>query len=427
MRFEDISLPDVYTDSADFRFFCKWLTSGLEQVKYDTENLLDLYDPLRCPSDLLWMLGDTMGYKYDNRQTVAFNRFVLLYFMSMIRNKGSKDGLLIAAETNLKQFDIDLLANKGYTNSDGEVVHPNPILNERLDDTSLPVNSAYVTPHVAEGYIDIVYFSTQLPTDTCTEYVRPVGMYVFQSAGVKYDTRTKISVDARLTNIEDEAQLSMGPTHVGHYSREDYARMQRLQDSDLTTWTQGLSMNEVPKLRSTEGDRHVEPRLTLHDTRHAAWYRNSKEEDGSGVYGSGATIDAGYRAMYSLQLSNNEHVAMALAPEVFSIGYGPQDVNVTYADDYLKPEYRYKDKYSDDTVVQNKPWNLRYDEAAEQSQTTGVFTLDPNRTSTITHPVPAVNPVMSALGDAIAVADDNSKYTKVLQDGEIIVEDVDNH
>ena len=48
----------------NFRFFIKWIACCLGRLQYDIENLPDLYDPLRCPSKLLWMLADTMGYKY---------------------------------------------------------------------------------------------------------------------------------------------------------------------------------------------------------------------------------------------------------------------------------------------------------------------------------------------------------------------------
>ena len=185
MRFENISLPEVYVEeSADFRLFIRWIAMCFTKLKYDHENFIDLYDPLRCPEDLLWLLGATMGFKYDNRVTPAVNRLILLYFMSMIRNKGSKDGVTLAAEVNLAQFNVQAYGQE------------KEILNNRLEDTSIPVNSVYVTPHVAEGYIDVVYFSDRRPIDTCIEYVRPVGMYLFQYAGVRFDARTRISVDA---------------------------------------------------------------------------------------------------------------------------------------------------------------------------------------------------------------------------------------
>ena len=130
MRFEDIAVPEVYTqESADFRLFLRWIQLCFEKTKYDHENFIDLYDPQRCRSDLLWLLGATMGFKYDDRVTPAVNRLILLYFMSMIRLKGSKDGVTLAAEVNLAQFNII------------EYGKEKEILNNRLEDTSIPVNS----------------------------------------------------------------------------------------------------------------------------------------------------------------------------------------------------------------------------------------------------------------------------------------------
>lgn len=214
MKVSDIAVPEVYRSSWDFRFFLRWFELALEHVKNDTENLVDLYDPLRCPEQLLWMLGDTVGYKYDSRLPAAFNRLVLLYFMSMIRHKGSKDGVTLAAEVNLAQFNVLKYGQE------------KDILHNRLEDTSIPVNSVYVTSHPSEGYIEVVYFAEEKPIDACLEYVRPLGMYMFEYAGVRYDGRTKISVDARLTNSNDLG-TSIGPTRVGHYRREDYARLQK--------------------------------------------------------------------------------------------------------------------------------------------------------------------------------------------------------
>ena len=127
MRFENISLPDIYLQSQDFRFFIKWFNLGLTRIKYDIENLIDLYDPLKCPSHLLWMLGDTIGFIFDERLPFAYNRLILIYFMSMIRNRGSKDGLTLAGEVNLAQFNI---LDYGKEND---------ILYDRLEDTSIPV------------------------------------------------------------------------------------------------------------------------------------------------------------------------------------------------------------------------------------------------------------------------------------------------
>ena len=372
MKFSDIPVPEVYKDSADFRFFLKWFEYALTQVKYDTENLLDLYDPQRCPSELLWMLADTMGYKFDDRLPVAFNRLVLLYFMSMIYNKGSKNGVTLAAEVNLAQFNIEQYGQE------------NEVLYDRLEDTSIPVNSVYVTPHTAEGYIDIVYFSATKPVDACIEYVRPLGMYCFQHSGVRVDARTKVSVDARLTDARDLA-LSIGPTHVGHYRRDDYASLQHMS-------------NEPGQV------------VRRDHWRQDVYYRNSDAEGGTNPY-----VNPGYRALYSLQLSNNEHIVKALVPHkdtgemiepdaIFSLGYGPQDVNVVYPDNYLKTK-------------DYPAYNLRYDKQLEEQISKDVYTVDKIRSAIKTSPM--VNPVMMTLGDAISLNNDNTSYSQSDEEGNI--------
>lgn len=373
MNFKDIAIPEIYRyESADFRFFLNWINLCLTKVKTDIENFIDLYDPLRCKKELLWMLADSMGFKFDDRLPYAYNRLVLMYFMSMIRNKGSRDGVTLAAEVNLAQFNII------------EYGKENNILYDRLEDTSIPVNSVYVTPHTSEGYIDVVYFSDEVPVDACIEYVRPLGMYLFQHAGVRFDARTRVSVDARLTDIANVG-MSIGPTHIGHYSREDYAQMQKTSDNQ------------------------PDPNHTREDV----WYRNSTYEGDPNP-----DINPGYRALYSLQLANNNHIVASLFKEpIFSLGYGPDEVGVTYPDNYLKPPYYGEPPYVD--APNNRPvheawqaWNLRVDKAQELTNEQGdVYTFDDNRTESIIKPRPAVNPPMFRVGDAVSIDDLNTRYT----------------
>lgn len=373
MNFKDISVPEVYKEeSADFRFFLRWVQICLTLIKSDTENFMDVYDPLRVKKELLWMLADTMGFKYDDRLPYAYNRLVLMYFMSMIRNKGSKDGVTLAAEVNLAQFNIL------------EYGKEKDILYDRLEDTSIPVNSVYVTPHVEEGYIDVVYFSDEVPIDACIEYVRPLGMYLFQHAGVRYDANTRVSVDARLTDIENVG-MSIGPTHIGHYSREDYARLQKTANNEL------------------DED---------HD-REKAWYRNP-------TYEKDTSINAGYRAMYSLQLSNNEHITESLFTKpIFSLGYGPDDVSVTYPDDYLVPPFVDRPNGRPRREAW-EAWNLRVNRNVENQATPDIDTLDDSRTENIMKPRPAVNPPMLKLGDAMSLNAQNTEYLMTDDNGNVV-------
>lgn len=425
----NISVPEIYKSSADFRFFLKWFEYCLTKVEYDTENLDDLYDPLRCPSELLWMLGDTMGFKYDDRLPAAFNRLVLVYFMSMIRNKGSKDGVTLAAEANLAQFNI---LDYGKEND---------ILYNRLEDTSIPVNSAYVTPHVNEGYIDVVYFSDRLPVDACIEYVRPLGMYLAQAAGVRYDARTKISVDPRLTDTANVG-MSIGPTHVGHYSREDYARMQVLSRNDLApdgspdderTYIDDVRYSykydpgtTLTRRESYQAEKQRRGRLELSHDRQLAWYRNSdyeRSEYEDGDHPEGKTVDAGYRALYSLQLSNNEHIFSSLLPglsddereKIFGIGYYPvSGSSYSVSSNNVLPDV------SDDPDSKGvlRPWNLRYDETADtKNDISDIWVKDSSRGGSSIEPDPAVNPPMAQIGDAISMNQRNTQY--IMKDGKL--------
>ena len=305
MNLDHITVPEIYTTSADFRFFLKWFKIALSKVQYDTENLADIYDPLKCPASLLWMLANTMGFKYDDRLPTSFNRLVLMYFMSMIRNRGSKDGMTIAAEVNLAQFNLLKYAK------DKEEQEHDDILYDRLEDTSIPINAVYVTPHVEEGIIDVVYFSEEIPIDACIEYVRPVGMLLRQYAGVRFDGKTKISIDARLTYINENNDLGVvASTRVGHYTRKDYARLQQTKVSN---------------------GHHIENASATEGKRDKLYERNPDVE-------STPKADAGYRSLYSLQLCNNEHIVQSLLP-IFGLGFYPQyDVELIYPDGYNLPD-----------------------------------------------------------------------------------------
>ncbi|MCM1226423.1 MAG: hypothetical protein NC320_03230 [Clostridium sp.] len=415
MNIDDISKPEIYEESADFRFFCKWFESSLKKIQCDTENIFDLYDPLRCPEELLWLLADTMGYKYDDREQLptSFNRLVLLYFMSMIYNRGSKDGVTLAAEVNLAQFVINDRIN-GYTDENGNKVEGNKIFSNRLEDTSIPVNSVYVTPHTPYGYIDVVYFSKELPKDACIEYVRPLGMFLFQHAGVRFDARTKISIDARLTDDRDISwRGDFAPTHIGHYRREDYTRLQKAVELE----------HEI------EGIEYKKSVNDIEHTKHSVWHRNSDFEDteyGDGSYesGTGTTaspyLNLGYRALYSLQISNNDEIIRSLVGPIFSLGFEPQNVTVTYPDDYIN------------IIQTEKDWNLRYDRRLDESHTMknsageyDVSIVDDKRSKDILTPRPTVNPIMSAMGNAISLNNENTRYTKTDSSGNISSVDID--
>lgn len=418
MTFSEIPVPEVYRESADFRFFLRWIELCLTEIQYKTDNLIDLLDPERCPTNLLWMLGDTCGYKYDERASVAFNRLVIMHFAKLIRYRGSKVGMTLAAELNLDQFNLDKYAEE------------NEALSDRLQDTSIPVNSVSVSQDTELGYIDIVYFAENIPTDICIEYVRPLGMYCFTHAGVAVNARTKVSIDARLTNLND-GNLRPGPAFIGHYRRADYASLQQ----------QYITENVDEHGKVTKRD------FTPTTKRQLVYNRNSKYEKRPTN-----NIDPGFRTLYSLQLCNNEHIVKALLPsmeepeKIFSLGYDPQDAYVRYKANLQNRRRDNVQTEDEDNVLANrtdrlsqmyaeggddpitfpeielvypesylkneaKPmYNLRIDKDYEESLTPRVYTVESGEH--VIDPRPAVNPPMAVLGDSISLNNMNRSYTE---------------
>jgi hypothetical protein len=218
-------------------------------------------------------------------------------------------------------------------------------------------------------------------------------MYCFQHAGVRIDSTTKISVDARLANANDVLGL-IGTTRVGRYSRNDYARLQH--------------MTNEPKQRNN-----------LNDSRALAW-----ENSSTAPVGGSPKMNAGYRALSSLQMANNEHIVKSLFSEpIFDLGYGP---TVDTMEDVDVKDPRYNLRYNRTVDLQSyyqgvdENGNLipTYDEMPEYLP---VDTLDHNRESTPTNPKPKVNGIMTELGQRIIptyptpIITDTDDGTKVIK------------
>ena len=127
--------------------------------------------------------------------------------------------------------------------------------------------------------------------------------------------------------------------------------------------------------------KHEEPveMVNTHDTRNPVYARNSLVE-------SEPTVNAGYRALNSLQMANNEHIVKSLFSQpIFNLGYGPTVDTL------------------EDVDVNDPRYNLKYNKTVEESIGNAVYTLDPERESTPTDPAPKVNNIMKKAGDAMDI------------------------
>ena len=155
-------------------------------------------------------------------------------------------------------------------------------------------------------------------------------------------------------------------------------------------------------------------------TRNPSYYRNSDNEQATG-----ATVGSGYRAFYSLQLCNNEHVVKANLPKIFGLQCHPEDIASGRIEDTFKTHEapNIVKRTTTQDLFDRIPWNLAYDRAIDEAHTLSrqgpntstIYDVSVVRGGTEAKPVPAVNPPIHvdhtdgvrSLGDAISLGQHN--------------------
>lgn len=153
-------VPEVYRSSRDFKVFLKLLEYVVSSAKYDIDNWLDLYDPLKCPVRFLSYLADLIGYKYNTSLSVAENRIIMSKFVEMIKNKGSDIGIRMAAALSLNAQ----LASDPSSSDYQEAVNLLQQLETYYDKDT--------------GVITIYYPKDLTKVRDLLYYVRPVGSFI---------------------------------------------------------------------------------------------------------------------------------------------------------------------------------------------------------------------------------------------------------
>ena len=66
-------------------------------MKTDIDMIPDNLDPYKCNQKLLELLASFVGYDYDYSESFDANRMIIANYINMIRNRGNKIGLSMAA------------------------------------------------------------------------------------------------------------------------------------------------------------------------------------------------------------------------------------------------------------------------------------------------------------------------------------------
>ena len=101
-------IPTVLRQSRDMQAFCKIFDLLINNIKTNTDYWANLVDFDGCPDHLLPLLASYVGYKYDPSESYDTNRLIIKNYPIMIRNRGSKIGISLAAALSVNALgDID--------------------------------------------------------------------------------------------------------------------------------------------------------------------------------------------------------------------------------------------------------------------------------------------------------------------------------
>lgn len=98
-------VPESYSDSRDYRVFLRLASILLSVLRDNISGTPLTYSAEDCPREMLSLLADMVGYKYVDSRDVESNRMIIKYFPHLIRYRGSRVGVKIAAALSINSMD----------------------------------------------------------------------------------------------------------------------------------------------------------------------------------------------------------------------------------------------------------------------------------------------------------------------------------
>lgn len=104
-------VPLIYNTSRDFQAILRMLDILVNVEKSDIDNLPFLYNADICPNEYLPLLASYVGYDYDYSLPYESNRIIIRNYPDLIKNRGSKNGMLLACAVMLNISGIMVTAS----------------------------------------------------------------------------------------------------------------------------------------------------------------------------------------------------------------------------------------------------------------------------------------------------------------------------
>lgn len=184
-------VPEVYSDSRDYRVFLRLASILMSVLRDNIGGVPTLYSADDCPETMLSLLASMVGYNYDSSRTIESNRMIIKYYPLLLRHRGSKLGIKIAAALSLNS------------------------LNEA---PQYSLDNIIIEFDYEKGLIKVYYPQTDALSRDLIEAVRPVGLRIEMIPSFISNNTDELRVFADLeSEVEawDESRTSVEVSKVG--------------------------------------------------------------------------------------------------------------------------------------------------------------------------------------------------------------------
>lgn len=221
IKLQNMTPDPYYRQSRDFQFLGRLFDLVLNYVKTNVDQIYNL--PLSYKSDpqLIDLMASTLGFKHRHNYTAEQLFAVCMSFCEILRNKGSKKGIELAASAVLNAEGIEQ-SSKCEIQGDTVIVY----LPQSIGDVSLFRDILlYILPagmkcEIVRTYMYMVDGGLSTTKAGTKEYVRYMKDFLPDANVAKYGEDTFLNKARSITRKNSEGEIE--ETIIGEIKQENY-------------------------------------------------------------------------------------------------------------------------------------------------------------------------------------------------------------
>ena len=233
------NVPDVYPrKSRDFQLLCNTFDAIVNAIKFDIDSITRTADTKLCSDKVLPLLQTKLGFFSNKQFTSDELRTVLQAFQYIVKDKGSRVGILAAIQVFLKVVNASnrsrVLIYNHYVGDDGHITYNTvgntyvvevAIEGDRIDTTILTELLKYVLPAGFQCKYRFYNATEQISPIRYKDSIQIAFVDIGDSRGIRLTGHDKLlenthSVNGISTTVTHPASASDGSKFVYDNTRD---------------------------------------------------------------------------------------------------------------------------------------------------------------------------------------------------------------